>query len=142
MKYLVILFLVIAAVALMYLKKAYRTQIALGFLGLLALLSLILSVRSLPSTVPLTRTFNQLFYQENVQDENYFDAILPLMVGGKTIYTKDDINHLTFDMSDPSNTWEVRLKAIYHRVKYQNILQAMEEKVVQDNALNDAEIKR
>ncbi|MCR5267846.1 MAG: hypothetical protein K6E16_04970 [Lachnospiraceae bacterium] len=119
-------------------KKEYGTVILIGVLALLVFANAAFSYRDLLGLVPMTRTCNQLPYQTGYPEEGaYPGALLPLMVSGKTIYTRDDIRHFEFDMSDPVAPWELYLGEIYYGINARNLLKAFGADVVADERLNE-----
>lgn len=122
-------------------KKEYRIPVLSAGIVLIAGVNLFLSVRDLDGLVPLRRSTNQLFYQPQYLSEGiYPDALLPHMVSGKRILTKDDIREYTFDLSDPDSPWEDHLQEVYHGVNARNLLQSMGATVVADPSLDDCVI--
>ncbi len=143
MKHVLILLLGALMLLLMRRKKEYRIKILCSGLILIAGVNLFLSVRDLPKLVPFTRSTNQMFYQPQYLSEGtYPDAILPLMISGKTIRTKDDIREYTFDLSDPDAPWENLLHEVYYGVNSRNLLESMGANVVADQGLNDVVIRK
>ncbi|MCR4685624.1 MAG: hypothetical protein K5649_09170 [Lachnospiraceae bacterium] len=122
-------------------KKEYGLVLLIGVLSVLILANAAFSYRDLTRLVPMTTTVNQLPYQIGYPEEGaYPGAILPLMVSGKTVYTKNDIEHYEFDMSDPEAPWEHALNSIYYGLNSRNLLSAMDAKVIADDSLNDLQI--
>ncbi|MBP5383450.1 MAG: hypothetical protein J6Y57_00580 [Lachnospiraceae bacterium] len=141
MKHILVIVAGIAVYFLVRLKKTYRTQILLVFLGVLACVSLVFTCVNIGGTVTLTGSKNQLIHQPSfVRDGIYPDTILPLMVAGKTVYTKDDIKQYEYDMNDPSAPWEDRLWDVHYGHNSRNLLAVMGAKTVADAGLNDCRI--
>lgn len=119
-------------------KKEYGYVLLIGVLLVLILVNAAFSYRDLTRLVPMTTTCNQLPYQIGYPEEGaYPGAILPLMVSGKTVYTKNDIAHYEFDMSDPVAPWENVLYKIYYGLNARNLLSGMGANVIPDKSLND-----
>ena len=79
MKHILVIVAGIAVYFLVRLKKTYRTQILLVFLGVLACVSLVFTCVNIGGTVTLTGSKNQLIHQPSfVRDGIYPDTILPL----------------------------------------------------------------
>ncbi len=118
-------------------KKADKIIILACVFLLLAGANALFSFRDLPRLVPMTQSVNQLPYQQGYPEEGaYPGALLPLMVSGKTVYAKNDIQHYEFDMSDPIAPWELVLPKIYYGLNSRNLLSVMGADIVPDDTLN------
>lgn len=137
MKHLAILILAVVAAILIRICKNHKMQLIVGFLLCITLFSLFLTIRDADGLVSFNRSTNQLFYQPEFIDEGlYPDAFMPLLVKGKTIYTKDDINYFDYEAEDDSH-WEVRLGEINYGRNSKSLLETFGAETIADSALND-----
>ncbi|HOO29127.1 MAG TPA: hypothetical protein PLU43_11740, partial [Lachnospiraceae bacterium] len=91
MKYIAVICLTVFAWILMRWKKQYKKHILGGFVIVMILLSFIYNIRTLSLIVPFYYPVNQTFYQPGfLENGEYPDSFLPLLLNGKTVYTKDD----------------------------------------------------
>lgn len=136
MKHLLILVLAAITIVLIRIFKNFRKQIVLAFLLCITLVSFAVTIKDIGGLVDLVRPFNQLFFQPEFLEEGlYADSILPLMVEGKTVYTKDDIEHFEYDM-DGEAYWELDLQDIHYGVNSENLLKAFGANAVRDPSMN------
>lgn len=137
MKYIAVAVLTIAVVVLLRWKKEYRGYVLTGFVIAMIMLSFVYNVRVLPSIVPFYRPINQTFYQtEFLEKGEYPDSFLPLLLKGKTVYTKDDRVTLDQAVAEGKNF----VYAYYHNENAINYMELMEASVIPDAELNDARV--
>lgn len=137
MKHLIILIAAVAVIIAMKISKKNKLKIIIAFLIVVALTGAYNTLTRLGGLVSMIRPFNQLFYQTQYLDDGiYADSILPHIVDGKKVYTKDDINHLVFDMNG-SPAWEVHLDEIHYGINSENSLKAFGAETIRDASLND-----
>lgn len=137
MKYIIVAVLTIAAAVLLRWKKEYRGYLLTGFIAAMIMLSFVYNNRLLPSIVPFYRPVNQTFYQtEFLEKGEYPDSFLPLLLKGKTVYTKDDRVTLDQAVSEGKNF----VYSYYHNENAINYMELMEASVIPNAALNDAKV--
>ena len=137
MKHLLILIFAIITIVLIRIFKNFRKQIVLAFLLCITLVSFAVTIKDIGGLVDLVRPFNQLFFQPEFLEEGlYADSILPLMVEGKTVYTKDDIEHFEYDMNGEA-IWEYNLYNIHYGINSENLLKAFGANTVKDSSMNE-----
>lgn len=135
MKYIAVAVLTIAVAVLLRWKKEYKGYVLTGFVIAMIFLSFVYNTRVLSSTVPFYRPINQTFYQtEFLEKGEYPDSFLPLLLKGKTVYTKDDRVTLDQAVAEGKNF----VYAYYHNENAINYMELMEASVIPDAALNDA----
>lgn len=133
MKYLAILVLLIITIVLLKWKKEYKGRILCGFISVMVLLSLVYNTRVISRIVPFYRPTNQTFYQtEFLENGEYPDSFLPLLLKGKTVYTKDDRFTIDEAVAEGKN-W---LYAYYHNENAINYMELTDAVVIPDAALN------
>ena len=138
MKHLAILILAVIAVILIRICKNHKIYVIVGFLLCVTCFSLFITVREIGGVVTLNRSTNQLFYQPEFLDEGiYPDAFMPLLVKGKTIYTKDDIEYFDFEADPDDSHWETRLININYGRNSKYLLETFGAKIIEDSSLND-----
>ncbi|MFT3982500.1 MAG: hypothetical protein QM697_01225 [Lachnospiraceae bacterium] len=137
MKYMIVAVLTIAAAVLLRLKKEFRGFVLAGFVIVMILLSFVYNMRVLSSIVPFYFPTNQTFYQtEFLEKGEYPDSFLPLLLKGKTVYTKDDRVPLDQAVAEGKNF----VYAYYHNENAINYMELMEATVIPDPGLNDAKV--
>lgn len=135
MKYIAVAVLTIAAAVLLRWKKEYKGSVLAGYVIAMILLSVVYNMRVLPSTVPFYYPTNQTFYQtEFLEQGEYPDSFLPLLLKDKTVYTKDDRITLDQAVEEGKNF----VYAYYHNENAINYMELMEARVIPDAALNNA----
>ena len=111
MRYLVIIGLALIAGILIRIKREYKNRILLCFGVLIALMSGLYDVRLLGKLLPVYRPLNQTFYQtEFLENGEYPDSLLAMLLKGKTVYTKDEI----YLLEDTEPHGKSFLYAYYH----------------------------
>lgn len=136
MKHLLIAVLAIITIVMIRIFKNFRKQIILAFLLCITLVSFMVTIKDIGGLVNLVRPFNQLFFQPEFLEEGvYADSILPLMVEGKTVYTKDDIEHFEYDMNGEA-LWEYNLWDIHYGINSENLLKAFGADTIRDSSMN------
>lgn len=137
MKHLIILILAIATIIAIRVFSQYKTRIVIAFLAGITIVSAVVTFMNTDRLMDLIRPVNQLFYQPDFFEKDmYPDAIFPLMLRGKTIYTKDDIKTYEYDMTGPP-TWEYELEWIHHGINSENLFKVFGANPIRDASLND-----
>lgn len=140
MKHLIIILVAIATVIACKLLKKNKNLILMLFLTSVIIISAFFMLRDIGSLNDYIRPLNQLFYQEEfLEDGIYADAILPIMVKGKTVYTKDDIFVPDFDM-DGEPVWEPQINKINYGINTENLLKEFGARTIRDKSLNDVTV--
>lgn len=138
MKHLIILILAVIAIIAIRVFEKFKVQLIIAFLLCITLVSGLYTLRNINGVVSFVRPTNQLFYQsEYLEDGMYPDAILPLIVKDRKVYTKDDIKHFEYDMSGEA-LWEEDLRDIHYGINSENLLKAFDADTVRDSSMNDA----
>lgn len=90
-KFLLILVPGIICLMISKVKSKYRMHITAVFMVFVILLNIVINVKSIGELMTFHRTANQLIYQEEYADElEYADALLNVLIDGKTVYMKND----------------------------------------------------
>ena len=91
MRYLVIIGIAVIAGILIRIKTKYRMHILAAFAVLMILMNGLYNVKLLGKLLPFYRPTNQTFYQTQfLENGEYPDSLLMLMLEGKKVYIKDD----------------------------------------------------
>ncbi len=137
MKLLSIAALTIAAFAGLCLVKSdkYRKYIWAAYFAAVLLLSVYLSVTTLPRMLSFYTPTDQTFYQKQfLADGDYPDAFLDVFLTDKVVYTKND--PALFDDNEPEGKEYVY--SYYHMYNAQNFIKASHPKrLIASDDLND-----
>lgn len=139
MKYLAVLVLLIITIVLLEWKKEYKGRILCGFILVMIFLGIVYNTKIISRIVPFYRPVNQTFYQvEFLEKGEYPDSFLPLLLDGRTVYTKDDRLTIEEAASEGKN-W---LYSYYHNENAINYMELAGAAVIPDEALNDSYISK
>ena len=134
MKVIFVSVVTIIVCALLILKKAYRKQILWGYVLIIVLFSAYYNLRILGTIMSFHRPTLQTFYQEDyLQTGEYPDSLLPLLLEGKTVYTKDDGYAYFEDATIEGKNW---LYGFYHKTNTVSYLQFLRANVISDAEMN------
>ena len=146
MKLLLVMAVTVLVITLMFLPatKKYRGRILIGFGVCALLLSAAQTLRTASLMLPFYSPREQSFYQKEFADEAmYPDALLQLVVKGRTVYIKDDLddymreNRYTYDNGEsfyPDGKYWTYI--FYHQVNFQEFLEAAGANVVAADEYN------
>jgi len=133
MKYVIIYGLALLALIMIIIKKEYRIKIISGYLICIVLLNIAYNYKVLPLVAPFYRSANQTFYQEEFLENGEFpDAFLPLILKGKTIITPNDPQTID-EATAVGRDW---LYAYYHIKNITNYMELNDAQVINDESLN------
>lgn len=134
MRYLVIIGLAVFAGILMRIKNEYRNRILICFGGVMILMSGLYNVRLLGKLLPFYAPVNQTFYQTQfLENGEYPDSLLAILLKGKTVYTKDEI----YQIKDTEPHGKSYLYAYYHSRNIYWFLDFAGASLVRDVDMND-----
>lgn len=148
MKLLIVLAVTVVAIVLLFLPatKKYRGLVLVGYGVCVFLFSAVQTLRTVPLMLPFYNARQQSFYQKEFADEAmYPDALLPLLVKGKTVYIKDDLDEYRKENEEyideaesyyPDGKYWTYI--FYHQKNLQEFLKAAGADVVADDSFNDA----
>lgn len=127
--------------------KKYRTHILIAFAGICAVLGAAQTFRNASLILPFYHPNNQTFYQpEFAAEGTYPDAILQLLVKGKTVYIKDDLDDYLAGHSKNAETtsyfddWKYWMYQYYHQTNLTDFLTASGATVIAADEYNDSTI--
>lgn len=126
--------------------KKQRLYILLSFCVFCVILSAAQTFRNVPLILEFFHAKNQTFYQpEFARDGAYPDAILPLMVKGKTVYIKDDLDDYIAthkrqegDMDCYYDDGKYWMYTYYHQNNLTDFLEASGANVVAEDKYNNS----
>ncbi|HAG69563.1 MAG TPA: hypothetical protein DCL38_06285 [Lachnospiraceae bacterium] len=119
---------------LLVLKKEYRRQVIAGYLIIVILFSAFYNFRFAGTIVDFYRPTDQSFFQrEFLESGEYPDSLLPLILQGKTVYTKDDRFEDFEEAEKYGKNW---LYGFYHAANDLNYLRLAGAEVVKDEGMN------
>jgi len=120
------------------LKSKYRVHITLVFAAYVILMNVAYNSRYVEKLMTFKRPVNQLIYQEEYADSKEFpDAFLPLVIEGRTIYTKND--KVTIEEAEGQGF--DYLYSYYHFKNPVRYLEHYGAKVISDEAFNNSVIE-
>lgn len=135
----------VAVLLIIPITKKYRTYILLAFGCACALLGAAQTFRNASLILPFYHPDNQAFYQPQFASEgSYPDAILPLLVKGKTVYIKDDLDDYLANHSKQAEStsyfddWKYWMYEYYHQNNLTDFLTAAGATVVAKDEYNDS----
>ena len=133
MKVIATLILTVIAMILLAIKKEYRSIILGSYVVIMVLFGVFYNYKTINNIVSFHRPTEQTFYQkEYMENGDYPDAILPIILNGKTVYTKND--HYTIDKAEEEGkNW---MYSPYHKYNAINFMEFCGAEVNFDRAYN------
>ncbi len=135
MKVIFVAALTVTACVLLLMKRSYKRQILVAYFCIIAAFSVYYNIKLLPAMpdISFNRPFMQTFYQKAFLNTGEFpDSLLPLILKGKTVYTKND--PMDFEEADAmGKNW---LYGYYHVKNAVNYLKLVRAKVECDEGMN------
>lgn len=127
----------VLAAVIIKIKKEYRYQITFAYFIAVILLNTVVNVYGIDKVQNFHTTVNQLVYQEEYADnKEYPDALINLLIGGKTVYMKDDEETL-YTVTLKNFEW---LYSYYHYRNPSEYFRHYGSNVVHDKTLNNSVI--
>lgn len=115
--------------------KQHKGKIIAGYACALILLSVAIDVKTLNLMLPFYTPTDQVFYQPEFLEEGiYPDAIIPYIVEGKTVYTKNDPVNSRQEAMDMGYDW---VYAYFHMHNIVDYLKTVGASVVSKEDYND-----
>lgn len=137
-KFLLILIPGIICMIMIRLKSKYRMQITAGFIVFVILMNIIYNARFINSLINLHTTVNQLIYQEEYADSlEYPDALINILIDGKTVYMKEDYKTIP-ESEELGFNW---MYGYFHYIAPSEYFEHYGSKVIHDESLNNIVIE-
>lgn len=128
---------VIATIAIKV-KSKYRFQITIVYFVSLILLNTVLNIYGIDNIQKFINPTNQLVYQpEYIENGEYPEALINLLIDGKTVYMKDDQSDL-YQVTLTEFMW---LYPYYHYHNPSLYFEHYRSRVIHDDSLNNSVIK-
>ena len=135
MKVIFVAIVTVITCILLFIRRQYKKLIIGGYLSVIILFGAYYNyaVLKLMPDVSFHRPFSQTFYQKEFLDTGeYPDSLLPLILSGKTVYTKDD----PMDFEDADAMGKNWMYGFYHQRNAVSYLDMIEASAVSDESLN------
>lgn len=138
-KFLLILIPGIICMIMIRFKSKYRMQITAGFIVFVILMNLIYNARFISGLISLRTTVNQLIYQEEYADSlEYPDALINIIIDGKTVYMKEDYKTIP-ESEELGFNW---MYGYFHYIAPSAYFEHYGSEVIHDEELNNIVIKK